>query len=62
MRNLWDSKKFKAALIAAGVALVASYFGLSQEAVWSAIAPFMVYVGGQAVVDAKLALKAPPKK
>lgn len=53
MSNLWSSKKFKTALFSGAVSFVASYLGFTPEQVLLAIAPFIAYIGGQSLVDAK---------
>lgn len=51
MKDLWDSKKFKAALLAGVVAAIASYFEVSAETVWAIIAPLLFYIGAQGAAD-----------
>jgi hypothetical protein len=63
MTDLFTSKKFLAAGIAAVVAFVASLFKLSQEQVWTIITPLLAYIGAQGFADigkGKASLAATP--
>ena len=51
MSALWDSKKFKAALTASLLALLATYLGYTVEQVLAIVSPLLTYVGFQGVVD-----------
>lgn len=47
----WDSRKFRAALLASAVAGVASYFGFTADQVWVTIAPLLAFIGAQGIAD-----------
>ncbi len=51
MGDILASKKFRAAIIAAITAFIASYAGLPVEQVAIVVSPFLAFIGGQALAD-----------
>jgi hypothetical protein len=51
MKDLFTSKKFLAAGIAAGVAFAASLFGVTSEQVMIIISPLLAFIGAQGIAD-----------
>lgn len=60
MKDLWDSKKFKTALVAAVVAALCTYFGWEEDQVLTVISPLLAFIGMQGLVDFKQGKKPPP--
>ncbi|MEK7180503.1 MAG: hypothetical protein AAB706_03430 [Patescibacteria group bacterium] len=67
MGDLLESKKFRAALAAIGVALLCMLLkrvgvAVSEEQMYTLLAPLLVYIGAQGVADLGKAKALPPKE
>jgi hypothetical protein len=51
MKDLWNSKKFAAALVVAIVAGFAFYFGLPEEKVLTVVSGLLAFIGVQGLAD-----------